>query len=146
MVIRAIKLLRSAPGGDTASKAYLCLVDGMEAIHPSIPAGTFSTSVITDAKEFNLVDSSGNSVATTADIIQGANGIITFNLTDAQKSADYVNTSNLRNLLQDFYATGGTEASGNTDRATNGSDEFEARVYWCHSGEKDKFQCFQIEA
>ena len=46
----------------------------------------------------------------------------------------------LRNLLQDFYATGGTEASGNTDRATNGSDEFEARVYWCHSGEERQIQ------
>ena len=125
------KVTESAPGGDTTSKAYLCIVDGMEAIHPAIPAGTFV--VKSAVLEFDLVDSGGNSVSTTADIIQGANGIITFNLTNAQKSADYVNTSNLRNLLQDFYATAGTEASGNTDRATNGSDEFEARVYWCHS-------------
>jgi hypothetical protein len=125
------KVTESAPGGDTTSKAYLCIVDGMEAIHPAIPAGTFV--VRSAVLEFDLVDSGGNPVSTTADIIQGANGIITFNLTNAQKSADYVNTSNLRNLLQDFYATAGTEASGNTDRATNGSDEFEARVYWCHS-------------
>ena len=121
-------------GGNTAAHAYLCIVDGMEAIHPSIPSGTFV--VRTALREYNLVDINGNPVATTADIVQGANGVITFNLTDAQKSIDYANTSNLRNLLQDFYATGGTEASGNTDRATNGSDEFEARVYWCHSGEE----------
>ena len=124
--------------GDTASKAFLCIVDGMEAIHPSIPSGTFvefaGYDSSTNQPTFDLLDSGGNSVALTADINAGANGVITFNLTDAQKSIDYANTSNLRNLLQDFYATGGTEASGNTDRATNGSDEFEARVYWCHSG------------
>jgi len=124
-------------GGNTAQNAYLCILDGMEAVHPSIPAGTFVDNLQLNAQNqpaFNLVDSGGNSVALTANIPQSSAGIITFNLTAAQKSADYVNTSNLRNLLQDFYATGGTEASGNTDRATNGSDEFEARVYWCHSG------------
>ena len=124
-------------GGNTAQNAYLCIRDNMEAVHPSIPAGTFVDNLQLNAQNqpaFNLVDSGGNSVALTANIPQSSAGIITFNLTAAQKSADYVNTSNLRNLLQDFYATGGTEASGNTDRATNGSDEFEARVYWCHSG------------
>ncbi len=129
--------------GDTASKAYLCIVDGMEAIHPSIPSGTFveygGLDPATNQPTFDLLDSGGNSVALTADITF-ASGPITFNLTDAQKSIDYANTSNLRNLLQDFYATGGTEASGNTDRATNGSDEFEARVYWCHSGEERQIQ------
>ena len=124
--------------GDTASNAFLCIVDGMEAIHPSIPSGTFvefaGYDPSTNQPTFDLLDSGGTSVALTADIIAGANGAVTFNLTDAQKSIDYANTSNLRNLLQDFYATGGTEASGNTDRATNGSDEFEARIYWCHSG------------
>ena len=128
--------------GDTASKAFLCIVDGMEAIHPSIPAGTFvefsGFDPSTNQPTFDLLDSGGISVALTADI--GSSGVVTFNLTDAQKSADYANTSNLRNLLQDFYATGGTEASGNTDRATNGSDEFEARVYWCHSGEERQIQ------
>jgi hypothetical protein len=129
--------------GDTASKAFLCIVDGMEAIHPSIPSGTFveygGLDPATNQPTFDLLDSGGNSVALTADITF-ASGPITFNLTDAQKSIDYANTSNLRNLLQDFYATGGTEASGNTDRATNGSDEFEARVYWCHSGEERQIQ------
>ena len=128
--------------GDTASKAFLCIVDGMEAIHPSIPSGTFvefsGFDPSTNQPTFDLLDSGGISVALTADI--GPGGVVTFNLTDAQKSADYANTSNLRNLLQDFYATGGTEASGNTDRATNGSDEFEARVYWCHSGEERQIQ------
>jgi len=124
--------------GNTTHSAYLCIVDGMEAIHPAIPAGTFV--VRTALREYDLVDSNGNPVATTADINQNASGVITFNLTDAQKSADYANPSNLRNLLQDFYATGGTEASGNTDRATNGSDEFESRVYWCHSPEERQIQ------
>jgi hypothetical protein len=129
------KVTVQAPSGNTTGGAYLCVVPGMEAIHPSIPAGTFVTTG-SNSLTFNLVDINGNPVATTADIVQGPNGVVTFNLTDAQKTADYQNTSNLRNLLQDFYATGGTEASGNTDRATNGSDEFEARVYWCHSGEE----------
>ena len=131
-----IRVTESIVGGETANSSYLCIVDGMEAIHPSIPSGTFveRTADIGGQPHFNLLDSGGNPVALTADINANGSGVITFNLTDAQKSADYVNTSNLRNLLQDFYATGGTEASGNTDRATNGSDEFESRVYWCHSG------------
>lgn len=136
---QANKVTVQQPSGNTTGGAYLCVVPGMEAIHPSIPAGTFIT-VGSNALTFNLVDSNGDPVALTADINQGANGVVTFNLTDAQKTADYQNTSNLRNLLQDFYATGGTEASGNTDRATNGSDEFEARVYWCHSGQERQIQ------
>jgi hypothetical protein len=125
--------------GNTTGGAYLCVVPGMEVIHPSIPAGTF-VAAGSDVLTFNLVDINGNPVALTADITQGPNGVVTFNLTDAQKTADYQNTSNLRNLLQDFYATGLTEAEGNTDRATNGSDEFEARVYWCHSGQERQIQ------
>ncbi len=136
---QANKVTVQQPSGNTTGGAYLCVVPGMEAIHPSIPAGTFIT-VGSNALTFNLVDSNGDPVALTADINQGANGVVTFNLTDAQKTADYQNTSNLRNLLQDFYATGGTEASGNTDRATNGSDEFETRVYWCHSGQERQIQ------
>ena len=136
---QANKVTVQDPGGNTTGGAYLCVVPGMEVIHPSIPAGTFVTAG-SHVLRFNLVDINGNPVATTADIVQGPNGVVTFNLTDAQKTADYQNTSNLRNLLQDFYATGGTEASGNTDRATNGSDEFESRVYWCHSGEERQIE------
>ena len=133
------KVTESYAGGETTNASYLCVVNGMEAIHPAIPAGTFVEYAGLSAQgqpQFNLLDSGGNPVALTADIVANTTGVITFNLTDAQKSADYINTSNLRNLLQDFYATGGTEASGNTDIATNGSDEFEARVYWCHSGDE----------
>ena len=136
---QANKVTVQNPSGDTTGGAYLCVVPGMEAIHPSIPAGTFVTAG-SNSLTFNLVDINGNPVATTADIVQGPNGVVTFNLTDAQKTADYQNTSNLRNLLQDFYATGLTEAEGNTDRATNGSDEFEARVYWCHSAQERQIQ------
>jgi len=34
----------------------------------------------------------------------------------------------LKSTLQDLYATGGTEANGNTDPATNGSDEYDDKV------------------
>ncbi|MGI9555633.1 MAG: hypothetical protein ACR2M9_02150 [Cyanophyceae cyanobacterium] len=115
-----------------ARASYLCIVDGMEVVHPSIPSGTFAeyfTDVGID-KIYNLVTSTGASVQLTSSIPYS--DLITFNLTDAQKSADYANTKNLRNLLQDFYATGATEGSGNTDRATNGSDAYDSRVYWCN--------------
>ena len=115
---------------DGALRSWLCIVDDMEVIHPSIPSGTlieFSTQVGAN-RIYNLVTPTGTPVQLTSNI--SANDLITFKLTDAQKSADYANTKNLRNLLQDFYATGGTEASGNTDRATNGSDAYDSRVYW----------------
>lgn len=34
----------------------------------------------------------------------------------------------LKSVLQDYYATGETEANGNTDTATNGSDRYDSRV------------------
>jgi hypothetical protein len=37
-------------------------------------------------------------------------------------------TGALKSTLQDLYATGGTESSGNTDPATNGSDEYDNKV------------------
>ena len=37
-------------------------------------------------------------------------------------------TGGLKSTLQDLYATGGTESSGNTDPATNGSDEYDNKV------------------
>jgi hypothetical protein len=115
---------------DGANRSWLCIVDGMEAVHPSIPSGTLIqfSSQVGVSRIYNLVTPTGGTVQLTSNI--SANDLITFNLTDTQKSVDYANTKNLRNLLQDFYATGGTEASGNTDRATNGSDAYDSRVYW----------------
>jgi hypothetical protein len=44
---------------------------------------------------------------------------------------DCVKASNsLRATLQDFYATGATEESGNADAATNGSTAYDAHVAW----------------
>lgn len=40
----------------------------------------------------------------------------------------YSDDTCLRYYLQDFYATGSTEAEGNIDTATNGSDEFDKKV------------------
>ena len=114
--------------------AYLLVRDGMEITGTGIPAGTFVVTGQNPPDAFGLVNANGSPVALPSSIGTGVE--LTFNLTDAIKSADYADTSNLRNLLQDFYATGGTEASGNTDRATNGSDEFESRVYWGMSNEE----------
>ena len=44
------------------------------------------------------------------------------------KNAAYSNTHGLRRLLQDFYATGQTEGQGNTNAATNGKTQYEAKV------------------
>lgn len=64
-----------------------------------------------------------------------------FEMTDAMKDADYVDTNNLRHTFQDFYATAGTQSGvgnpggvPNTDKATNGSDRFDDHVIWCQSG------------
>ena len=122
---------------DAADFSYLCIVDNMEVIHPRVPAGTLAVLPTGgNGLKWDLVTSTGNPVALTGTIAIG--DLITFNLTDAQKSADYANTKNLRNLLQDFYATGGTEASGNTDRATNGSDGYDSRVYWSQDSDKER--------
>ena len=47
---------------------------------------------------------------------------------DAMKDAAYSNTNGLRRLLQDFYATGQTEAQGNTDTSTNGAARYNSHV------------------
>ena len=120
-----------------AFKSYLSIRAGMEVTSPGtsfIPAGTFVGQILdfdTPAPKVTLVDINGSPVSTVGTIPNSTE--LEFNLTNSMKSADYANTKNLRNLLQDFYATGGTEASGNTDRATNGSDAYDSRVYWGNS-------------
>lgn len=47
---------------------------------------------------------------------------------NSMKNAAYSNSNGLRKLLQDFYATGNTEGSGNTNTATNGADLYNAKV------------------
>ena len=49
-------------------------------------------------------------------------------ISDQLASADYADANSLRSLFQDFYATGGTQASGNTDAATNGKNRYSTHV------------------
>jgi formylglycine-generating enzyme required for sulfatase activity len=44
------------------------------------------------------------------------------------------NPESLRAILQDFYATAGTEFSGNTNPATNGRDEYDKKVKFLANG------------
>jgi hypothetical protein len=44
-------------------------------------------------------------------------------------------TGALKSTLQDLYATAGTESSGNTDSATNGSDEYDNKVTIVYGGQ-----------
>ena len=44
------------------------------------------------------------------------------------------NPESLRAILQDFYATAGTEFSGNTNPATNGRDEYDRKVKFLANG------------
>ena len=116
------------PAGGT-DDAQLCIVDGMTVSGNGITAGT---TVVSGGGGNNLVLSLPHNTS---------NGdVITFELTQAQKTADYNSVTNFRGLLQDFYATGGT-ASGtgnpggvpNTDPATNGQDMYDSHIYWYHN-------------
>jgi hypothetical protein len=125
----------SNPNGKS-SLAGMLVEPGMLIEGTGIPANTFVGTINYTAfrLQVTLVDANGTTVSTTSG--DGGNSVCKFTRTSAQKSADYLNTTNFRNLLQDFYATGGTEASGNTDRATNGSDEYDSHVYWGMSMEE----------
>ena len=117
-------------GGGTGSQAHLAWRVGMELSGTGITAGTTIVNRVSD-HVFTL--SQAHNCPT--------NTLITGEMTDAMKTADYNNATNLRNLLQDFYATGGTQQSGNTDRATNGSDRYDSHVIWCHGGVERFLDC-----
>jgi len=123
------------PNGLT-SQASLLVEPGMLIEGTGIPANTFVGTItyVAFKLDVTLVDANGATVVTTSG--DGGNSVCKFTRTDAQKSADYLNTTNLRNLLQDFYATGATEGSGNTDTATNGSDEYDTHILWGMSAEE----------
>ena len=128
----------NAGGGGSGSQAHLAWKVGMELSGPGITAGTTITAVNVGGgnnSPHNFTLSQPHNCPT--------NVLITGEMTDAMKSADYNDTSNLRNLLQDFYATGGTEQSGNTDRATNGSDRYDSHVVWCHGGVERFLDCIR---
>ena len=108
------------PSGD-AFNGYELLVVGMTVSGTGIPAGTTIVTAPTPNQPFLTL--SNNHTTSAGDII-------TFARTTAQKTADYNDISTFRNLLQDFYATGGIEGSPdfNTDPATNGADRYDTHV------------------
>jgi hypothetical protein len=108
--------------GGNAYKAYKLLEVGMTVSGTGISAGTTIASV------------SNTSIQLSAVHTTSGGAIITFARTTAQKTTDYNDGSTFRNLLQDFYATGGTEGSGNTNSATNGADEYDNHVFFGWDG------------
>lgn len=54
-------------------------------------------------------------------------------------SDPYNDCTCLKSYLQDFYATGATEAQGNTDTSTNGSDEYTNKVFIISNGAEYPF-------
>jgi hypothetical protein len=106
------------PSGD-AFNGYELLVAGMTVSGTGIPAGT---TVVTAPGSTQITLSNNHTTS--------AGDIITFARTTAQKTADYNDISTFRNLLQDFYATGGVQGSPdfNTDPATNGADRYDTHV------------------
>jgi hypothetical protein len=108
------------PSGN-AFNGYELLVVGMTVSGTGIPAGTTIVTAPTNNQPFLTL--SNNHTTSAGDII-------TFARTTAQKTADYNDGSTFRNLLQDFYATGGVEGTPdfNTDPATNGADRYDTHV------------------
>tara|TARA_R110001592_G_scaffold45643_3_gene145846 strand:+ start:6168 stop:9353 length:3186 start_codon:yes stop_codon:yes gene_type:complete len=114
----------NAADGKTDAVGYGIEI-GMEVTGNGIPANTTVTGLTTSMIIILSNPQTSNSL-----------DIITFSRTAAMKSADYATATNFRNLLQDFYRTAGTEASGNTNRATNGSDEYDNHLYIVHTPEE----------
>jgi len=114
-----------------ASNAYLCVTNGMEVSGSGVPAGTTVVS-----------GGGGNNIQLSNSITATSNQVLTFTTTQAQKDTDYADSTNLRNLLQDFYATGGVKGSPdfNTDPATNGQDMYDSHIYWGHMVEERQIQ------
>ena len=130
----------NATNGQTA-KAFYCVTVGMSvtgvgAAAARVPAGTLVTSY-TNGGIANQATCTLNNTHTlqTGDIVK-------FDITDALMAADYANPANFRNLLQDFYQTGGTEGSGNTNAATNGRDQYNSHVYWSHQNAERQIAFF----
>ena len=112
------------PTGGT-DDAQLCIVNGMTVSGNGITSGTTVVS-----------GGGGNTMTLSQAHNSNNNDVLTFSLTQAQKTADYNSVTNFRGLLQDFYATGGTAASGNSDPATNGQDMYDSHLYWYHNGQE----------
>ena len=103
--------------GETLNSRFFLKV-GMEVNGPGVPSGT------------EIVNISGAVITVNNSITTSINSVLTFTLSSSAKTTDYNNEGNLRNILQDYYATGLTEGEGNTDPATNGSDAFDSHLIY----------------
>ena len=111
------------PSGEAPNSKFF-LVVGMEVTGSGVPSGT------------TIVGFNGNLVQVNNSLTTSTGDILTFTLSSSAKTTDYNTEGNLRNLLQDYYATGLTQGEGNTDPATNGSDEFDSHlIYSMDQGE-----------
>ncbi len=81
----------------------------------------------------NFQNVPGEMVLSSTHTVAGATEL-KFEMTDAMKDADYADINNLRHTFQDFYQTAGTQAGGNLDKSSNGSDRFDDHVIWCQTG------------
>jgi len=130
----------NASDGETA-KSFYCVQVGMTVVGVGpaaarVPAGTTVVSY-TDG----TIPNQATAVLSNPHTLN-QNDIVKFETTNAIMAADYADPANFRNLLQDFYATGGTEASGNGDPATNGRDQYNTHVYWCHQNQERQIAFF----
>ena len=130
----------NAANGQTA-KSFYCVAVGMTVVGVGaaaarVPAGTTVVSY-TDGG----IPNQATAILSNPHTLN-QNDIVKFDITDAMMAADYTNPANFRNLLQDFYQTGGTEASGNTNAATNGRDQFNSHVYWSHQNSERQIAFF----
>ena len=121
----------NAGGGVQSCNAHIAWVPGMVLSGTGITAGTTIVSRDSD----HVFTLSTTHTCPNATYITGV-------ITDAMKDTDYADSTNLRNLLQDFYATAGTQGSGNTDKTTNGSDRYDSHVIWCHAGNERPISAF----
>jgi len=122
----------------TPYRAVYLIVDGME-LFVMDPATGIETSTGAFVTGQPVSTKPNGQVALTAAVSIAANTPLVFRRTAAQKKSDYdggsVNNTRLtaRSFLQDFYATGLTEAQEDAQSiannpATNGSDEFDIKV------------------
>ncbi len=106
----------------------------MDVSGPGVPSGVTVAQVNPPSGGTRIIILSANVSSQPGDII-------TFTLDDNAKEIDYLNTTNFRNLLQDFYATGQTYAQETAagvphNPVTNGQNDYDSHLYWFHSGQE----------
>ena len=136
----SMKLARGTQAGRVndplglTDSAHICIVPGMDVSGPGVPSGVTVAQVNPPSGGTRIIILSANVSSQPGDII-------TFTLDDNAKEIDYLNTTNFRNLLQDFYATGQTYAQETAagvphNPVTNGQNDYDSHLYWFHSGQE----------